>query len=128
MENILNKGTMVAVDALRPLLRQFVCGEYGIAVGGAHAKNMADHKSVLGLYVFSRVVLPNFDRTRSAIQLAPDIRDVVSWGNTEPFEQAGTDFYLKNLKIECWLRNTAFIERTTDECVEGVVKRDFVTW
>jgi len=125
---MLNKDTMVAVEALRPLLRQFVCGEYGIAVGGAHAKNMADVESDLDLYVFARAVLPNPDRTRLTLQLASDIRDVISWGSTEPFEQAGTDFYLSNLKIECWLRNTASIERSIDECVEGVVRRDFVTW
>ena len=125
---MLNKDTLVAVEVLVPLLRQFVCGEYGIAVGGAHAKNMDDPESDLDLYVFAGAVLPDADRTRLTLQLAPDSRDVVSYGCAEPFEQAGTDFYLKNLKIECWLRNTASIERTIDECLEGVVKRDFVTW
>ncbi|MCL5269892.1 MAG: DUF4037 domain-containing protein [bacterium] len=125
---MLNKETMVVVEALLPLLRRFVSGPYGIAVGGAHAKSMADPESDLDVYVFAGAALSNSERTRLTVQLAPDTKDVVSWGSTTPFEQAGTDFYLGNLKIECWLRNTAAIERMIDECVEGVVRRDFVTW
>ncbi len=125
---MLDEKIMVIVDGLRPLLREFACGEYGLAVGGAHAKGMADEESDLDLYVFAGSVLSNSDRTRLTMEWSPEIRDVVAWGATAPFEQAGTDFYLRDLKIECWLRNITLIERAIGECVQGIVKREFVTW
>ena len=125
---MLNKHTQAVVEAFRPLLRQCVSGEYGVAVGGAHAKGVDDRESDLDLYIFSGAALPNPERTRLVLQRAPDVHDVVSWGCVEPFGQAGTDFRFKDLLVECWFRNTASIERAINECSEGIVKRDLVTW
>lgn len=125
---MLNPNTLAAVETLRPLLRQLVCGEYGVAVGGAHAKHMDDEESDLDLYVFAGGILPNPERTRLTLQLSPDVRDVVSYGCLEPFEQAGTDFFLGTLKIECWFRNTASLDHALDEGAAGIVRQDLVTW
>jgi hypothetical protein len=141
---MLDASTGVAVEALLPLLQRFVRGEYGIAVGGAHAKGTADAESDLDLYVFTEAVLPDDERTELATRFSGDVRDVVSWNyrtpdteadkehgassHSAPFEQAGTDFWLKDLKVECWLRNRALMDRAISECVEGIVRRDLVTW
>ena len=92
-----------------------------------HAKGTADAASDLDFYLFSESVVSNDDRTGLTIQFSPEIRQVISWCRT-PFNSVGTDFYLGNLKIECWLRNTISIDHALRECVEGIVKRDWVTW
>ena len=125
---MLNQEIKTTSELLRPLLQQFTCGEYGLAIGGAHAKGRADGKSDLDLYVFATSVQPGDVRTRLTNQFSSDVSEVLSWGSVTPFEQSGTDFYLRELKIECWLRNSTSIERAIDECVAGIVKRDFVTW
>ena len=116
------------VDGLMPLLRQFPRSEYGIAVGGAHAKGTADTESDLDIYVFSGSILSNAERTRLTNRFSPGIARTVSWGTDSPFVQAGTDFFHDHLKVECWLRCSDHIINTIAECEEGIIKRDFVTW
>jgi hypothetical protein len=116
------------VEKLTPLLKQFSRSEYGIALGGAHAKGIADSESDLDLYVFATDVRTNEERAGLAGKFPAVIRDITSWGTTDPFDQAGTDFYLGGLKVECWLRNSVAIARAIGECADGIVKRDFVTW
>jgi len=125
---MLTKEIADKVEILTPLLKQFSCSDYGIAVGGAHAKGVADSESDLDLYVFATTVQPNDTRAGLTRAFSADIRDVTSWGRTEPFDQAGTDFYLGNLKIECWFRNAASVARVIGECTDGIVRREFVTW
>lgn len=115
------------VDALLPLLRRFCRGEYGIALGGAHAKGVADAASDVDLYVFARQVLTNDERTRLCAELS-GARAIVSWGEIEPFSQAGTDFYLGPHKVECWLRNADHMAATIADCQAGVIRHDLVTW
>jgi hypothetical protein len=116
------------VDALLPLLRQFVRGDYGIALGGAHAKGAADPQSDLDLYLFARQILPEAERKRLCQQFPARLESVTCWGADDPFVQAGTDFYLNGLKVECWLRNIDYISSIIEECQAGVVKRELVTW
>ena len=125
---MLNAESQAVVDQLVPLLRQFARSEYGIAVGGAHAKGTEDAESDLDLYVFARDVQPKAERARLATQWSPDIAGLVTWGNDTPFIQGGTDFYYRKQKVECWLRNSEHINRAIAECKEGVVRREFVTW
>lgn len=125
---MLSEKITAMVEILCPLLRQFARGEYALAVGGAHAKQVADEESDLDLYVFAEAVLPNADRTELTQKWSADVRGVSAWGVTAPLEQCGTDFYCNNLKVECWFRNTTRVDHTIDECVEGIVRRDFVTW
>ena len=113
---------------LAPLLRQFVHGEYGIALGGAHAKGVEDAESDLDLYIFARDILPNAERTRLCRQLIGNEPQVVSWGHDAVFTQAGTDFYYQGQKVECWLRHADLISTSVAECRRGIVKREFVTW
>jgi hypothetical protein len=119
---------MPAAELLLPMLRRCVEGAYGIAIGGAHAKGVEDAASDLDLYVFYTGVRPDDERTQLARACAPGVRDIVSWSAAEPFEQAGTDFYLGDLKVECWYRSAAGTQRTIEECQAGIVRRSLVTW
>ncbi|MHB9032527.1 MAG: nucleotidyltransferase domain-containing protein, partial [Anaerolineae bacterium] len=116
------------IDELVPLLRQLIIGEYGIALGGAHAKGVADDESDLDLYVFGRDAHDNAERSRLATAFSPDITQLISWGEDSPFVQGGTDFYYKGVKVECWLRASSLIERTIADCLAGHITREYVTW
>jgi hypothetical protein len=116
------------VDGVLPLVRQFARGEYGIALGGAHAKGVDDPESDLDLYLFAREVLPAEQRARLCEQWGADPESVTSWGAPDTFVQGGTDFYVNGLKVECWLRNVDYVDEILDECKRGIVRREFVTW
>jgi hypothetical protein len=116
------------VEDLLPLVGRFACSEYGIALGGAHAKGVADAESDLDLYLFSQQVLPAEQRTRLCEEWGAGIQSVVSWGAPGAFVQGGTDFYVGGLKVECWLRNVEYVNGILDECRCGIVRREFVTW
>jgi hypothetical protein len=115
-------------DGLLPLVRQFACGEYGIALGGAHAKGAADPESDLDLYLFAREVLPARERASLCKQWGAGLESITSWGVPGTFVQGGTDFYVNGLKVECWLRNVDYVDQIVDECRRGIVQREFVTW
>jgi len=117
-----------AIDLLLPLLRRFARSAYGIALGGAHAKGMADPASDIDLYLFANVVLPNDLRATLAAEHDPRIHDVYTWGGQAPFEQAGTDFMLEGIKVEIWLRAAHLVTDAINEAEAGVVNREFVTW
>ncbi len=116
------------VQQLIPLLRQFATSEYGIAIGGAHAKGLADAESDLDIYLFASSILSNDERTRLTGGFSPDITDIVTWGVETPFEQGGSDFYYKGTKVECWLRCSEMIDTTIAECREGIIKQELVRW
>lgn len=118
-------------NELLPLLRRFCeCsagGDYGIALGGAHAKGVADAESDLDLYLFADQVLPGVERKRLCAKL-DGIESITGWGEDTPFIQGGTDFYLNGIKVECWLRNTSYINHLIAECQAGIVHHTLVTW
>ena len=116
------------LNELLPLLRQFSLGEYGIALGGAHAKGADDGESDVDLYVFAREVIPGEKRIQLCNQFAKGIESVVSWGDDSEFVQGGTDFSFKGRRVECWLRNSDYVSSIVAECTEGVVRHDLVTW
>jgi hypothetical protein len=116
------------IQALRPLLRQFVRGDYGLAVGGAHAKHAADALSDLDIYLFATEVLPGAERAALAQQFSPSIHSLTRWGDDTPFVQSGTDFNFEALRVECWLRNVSHINAILAECQAGIVKQEPVTW
>lgn len=116
------------VNELVPLVRQLSRAEYGIALGGAHAKGMDDTESDIDLYLFTRQTLPGADRTRLCQHFSPDVSAVTSWGDDSQFIQGGTDFVYKQRKIECWLRNVDYVAQIIAECQDGIVKHDLVTW
>ncbi len=125
---MLNAETQTIGEELMPRFRQFPQAEYGIAVGGAHAKGTADEESDLDIYVFSGAVLPGGQRKELTAAFSPRIERLTSWGDGTPFGGGGTDFEYDGLKVECWLRSSEHIDQTICECMDGVVKRDFVTW
>jgi hypothetical protein len=125
---VLNFKIQIIVDELKPLLRHYSRSDYGIAVGGSHAKGTADKESDLDLYLFANSVMEKDKRAQWTNKEFPDIENLVSWGSDQPFIQGGTDFFYKQQKIECWIRSCDIIERTITECNNGVVKQDFVTW
>lgn len=115
-------------NALLPLLRQFCQGDYGIALGGAHAKGVADAESDLDLYLFARQVLPLAERIRLCQQFSPAVTTVTGWGTDESFVQGGTDFYFHGQKVEVWLRHVDHITGIIEECEAGVLRQELVTW
>ncbi len=119
------------INELVPLLRQLVRDEYGIALGGAHAKGVDDVESDIDLYVFTRRMLPNDERAKLCAQFNPDISEIVCWGDVRDdgaFEQTGSDFLYLGRKVECWSRDIDFIEGIIDECRRGIVRQELVTW
>lgn len=119
---------LALANVLLPLLRQFCIGDYGIALGGAHAKGVADAESDVDLYLFARRFVPSEERTRLCHDFSSSITGVVNWGDDDFFVQGGTDFYFEEQKIECWLRDSDYIANAIVECREGMIRRDFVTW
>lgn len=115
-------------DLLLPLLRQFVRGEYGIALGGAHAKGVDDPESDIDLYVFARNILPSDERHKLCENFGVDSTTLTAWGDDAEFIQAGTDFYFQGKKIECWFRNIDYIDAIIAECQAGIVKHSLLTW
>jgi hypothetical protein len=113
---------------LTPLLARFCQGDYGIALGGAHAKGMDDRASDLDLYVFARQVLPCAQRTQLTEAYDPEIQSIISWGEDAPFIQGGTDFVYQGQKVECWLRNIDYIDEIIAQCQAGSVTQTIVTW
>jgi hypothetical protein len=119
------------IQELIPLLRQFARGEYGIALGGAHAKGVDDAESDIDLYLFTRQTLPNNERARLCEQFSRDITELICWGDAREdgaFTQTGSDFLYRGRKIECWSRETGSIDAIIGECQRGIVRQDLVTW
>jgi len=116
------------VDTLIPLLRRFLRGEYGIALGGAHAKGVDDAESDIDLYVFAHDILPADERRRLCVDFGVDGASITSWGNDAEFVQAGTDFYFQGQKIEVWFRNVDYVAAIIAECQAGIVKHSLLTW
>jgi hypothetical protein len=125
---MLNAEIRSVVDELIPLLARLCLADYGIAVGGAHAKETDDAESDLDLYVFTANAHRNAERSRLATAFSPYITELISWGPDDPFLQGGTDFYYKGHKVECWLRNRNLIDRAIADCRAGIVTRELVTW
>lgn len=121
-------STAAAISQLTPLLRQFCRSEYGIALGGAHAKGVDDAESDLDLYVFARDVLPAAGRATCCRQFSGQVSDIVCWGEDTPFVQGGADFLYGGRKVECWLRHIDYIAGIIGECQAGVVRQELVTW
>ena len=128
-------GVAVIPSEIQPVLdevlvavRHFTRAAYGIAVGGAHAKGTADAESDLDIYLFAEDALPSGERESRVVEFCPGAQHIVSWGGDGPFVQCGTDFDLRGLRVECWLRNTELIERAIAEAQAGIVKREWVTW
>ncbi len=114
--------------ALLDLVRSFARSEYGIALGGAHAKGSVDDESDVDLYLFATAVRPNEARARLVEAFSPEVERVVCWGADTPFAQAGSDFRFRGRQVEVWLRNADRISAAIAECQAGVVRRDLVTW
>jgi hypothetical protein len=116
------------LQELLPLLREFALGQYGIALGGAHAKGIEDAESDIDLYVFCEAVRPSAARTELARSFSPRITEIRSWENAVYFDQAGTDFHWDGRRVECWMRNSHHIDATILECQRGDITQELVTW
>jgi hypothetical protein len=116
------------VAGLLPMLRTWVEGEYGIAIGGSYAKGSGDSLSDVDLYLFANEVLPAARRAERVVaELGAQARPE-SWGGDAPFVQGGTDFWYAGQRVECWLRSTREVDRTLRACVGGEVRREYVVW
>jgi hypothetical protein len=116
------------VSALVPMLRTWVAGEYGIAIGGSYAKGSGDSLSDVDMYLFADEVLPAARRAERVVaELGAEARPE-SWGADDPFVQGGTDFWHGGQRVECWLRSTCEVDRTLRACLGGEVRREYVVW
>ena len=116
------------VNEVIPLLRQFCVGEYGIAIGGSHAKGISDEQSDVDIYLFAKLILPCDQRSALIEHEIEKPGQVKSWGNDVEFVEGGTDFWYAGRKFECWLRNVQYVEKTLQMCEQGQVERTFVVW
>jgi hypothetical protein len=116
-----------AVSALLPALRACSIGDYGIALGGAHAKGVDDAESDIDLYVFARKIQPGAERSR-ILAAVRGVEELSAWGEDEPFEQAGSDFCYQGKKVEVWFRSLDYITSIVEACQQGVTQRDYVAW
>jgi hypothetical protein len=116
------------VTDLLGLVRSFADGDYGIALGGSYAKGIADEVSDLDIYLFAPVISPCEKRETIASAFSPDITSLVCWDVGNPIMQGGVDFRFHGRLIETWLRSTTLIDDVIEECRQGIVKRDMVTW
>jgi hypothetical protein len=117
----------LAADLL-PLLRRFVRGDYGIAIGGSHAKAAADSLSDIDIYLFADRVLPSAQRAELVVHALGGEARPESWGTDDPFVQGGTDFWHDGQRVECWLRSSREMERTLRACAGGEIRREYVVW
>lgn len=116
------------VAGLLPVLRTWVAGEYGIAIGGSHAKGSGDSLSDVDIYLFANEVLPAARRDERVVdELGAEARPE-SWGVDDSFVQGGTDFWHADQRVECWLRSTGEMDRTLRGCLAGGVRREYVVW
>jgi hypothetical protein len=116
------------VAGLVPMLRTWVAGGYGIAIGGSYAKGSGDSLSDVDIYLFADEVLPGVRRAERVVaELGAEARPE-SWGADDPFVQGGTDFWHAGQRVECWLRSTREVDRTLRACLGGEVRREYVVW
>lgn len=116
------------VAGLLPMLRTWVAGEYGIAIGGSYAKGSGDSLSDVDIYLFANEVLPAARRAERVVDVFGAEARPESWGADEPFVQGGTDFWHGGQRVECWLRSTREMDRTLRACLGGEVRREYVVW
>jgi hypothetical protein len=111
-----------------PMLRTWLAGEYGIAIGGSYAKGSGDSLSDIDIYLFANEALPAARRAEQVVaELGAEARPE-SWGGDDPFVQGGTDFWHAGQRVECWLRSTREVDRTLQACLGGEVRREYVVW
>ncbi|HZG44568.1 MAG TPA: DUF4037 domain-containing protein [Longimicrobium sp.] len=116
------------VAGLLPMLRTWVAGDYGIAIGGSYAKGSGDSFSDVDIYLFANEVLPAARRAERVVaELGAESRPE-SWGADDPFVQGGTDFRHAGQRVECWLRSTREVNATLGACLGGEVRREYVVW
>ena len=115
-------------SALLPMLRTWVAGEYGIAIGGSYAKGSGDSLSDIDVYLFADQVLPAARRAELVGEALGAEARPESWGADDPFVQGGTDFWYAGQRVECWLRSTREVDRTLRACLGGEVRREYVVW
>lgn len=113
---------------LVPLLRQISVGPCGMAIGGSYAKGDADALSDIDVYLFAEQVHSGPQRSELIAKTVGADSQVDSWGQDAPFVECGTDFWYRNRRVECWLRNSQEVERTITLCQQGKIRRDYVGW
>ena len=118
----------LVVRDLLPLLREFCAGEYGIALGGSHAKGNSDALSDVDVYLFAERVVPGAERRERIVQALGEGSRAVSWGSDEPFVQGGTDFRHRGVPVECWLRSAREVESAIAACRAGEIRREYAVW
>ena len=116
------------LQKLLPVLQQLCVGPYGVALGGSHAKGNNDAHSDIDLYLFTERILPGAERAEFIRATLGAESEPLSWGQDDPFEEGGTDFWYEGHRVEVWLRNAARVENTISASRQGQIRRDTVVW
>lgn len=109
-----------------PVILAMVPAPCAVALGGAHAKGIADAQSDLDLYVFAESWPAADARDAAVAEALPEAGGLRSWSGG--VVQAGTDFTLDGLPVEIWFRHIAPVRDAVIASVAGEVRREFVTW
>jgi hypothetical protein len=114
------------VDTLLPLVRRFAVGRYGIALGGAHAKETGDALSDVDIYLFAERALPNEERSAMTREMCGEACGVASWG--DPEVEGGTDFRHDGQVVEVWFREIGSVADAVARCRAGEIRREYRAW
>jgi len=116
------------VRAMLPMLHKLCDGAVSIAIGGSRTKGSADRWSDLDVYLFSMTVLPRPDRETVVLTMLSNVCNVTSWGGADPFVEGGTDFTFEGVRVECWHRNEASVEKKVHASLNGEITRQYSAW
>lgn len=116
------------VTAMLPILYRLCDSQVSIAIGGSRTKGSADRWSDLDVYLFSMRVLPRSERETVVSTMLPNVCHVTSWGCDDPFLEGGTDFTFEGVRVECWHRNEASVEKKLRASLNGEITRQYSAW
>jgi hypothetical protein len=114
------------IDRLLPLAAAFTTGPAAIALGGAHAKGVADAQSDLDIYVFAEDWLDNEARRELARQAVPEAEGLRCWAALPAL--AGTDFKVGTQEVEMSMHALGPLRETVARALDGEVERRYETW
>lgn len=124
-----NKSMKTLAELIRDLgavAGELAVGPCAIALGGSHAKGVADAQSDIDIYVFAESWLPDAERTAKLQALMPGVVEARSWSAMP--EQGGTDFSINGTEVEIWFRQLGPIAGIIERSVAGEAVRRYVTW
>lgn len=125
---MLSNEISAIVSEIIPVYRDFVCGEYAIALAGAHAKGVADVNSDLDMFIYTEGIQP-YSFRKALIENIADNDDIYISEEIDKEPWGGIiDFFYKGYKIETNVRDIKNVRNVVDECLQGKIKIFPASW